>query len=334
MAWSDFLWQGAPPPSVTTNAVGSQYLPDWYQDYTRGIAGKATAVATSMENSPVPAASVAGFSGDQTSGFGRIRSNVGSWQPHLAQAGAATEGLVPTANRAAGVAQGAVAGPAGQWTQQWSQYMSPYTQGVVDNIARLGVRNWNEQILPGINDQFIGNGQFGSTRNADVVARAGRDVSADILGQQSGALQQGYFGSADIMANDANRQQQQQQLQANTALAGGGMQVGALGQAAGLFSGLGQQKSALGFADGQSLVGIGQQQQAQQQKTLDTSFENNMRRYTQPWEILNNLNSITRGMQLPSTTMGSTNQPLPGAGYAPGAFGALSNVYGAVTAGR
>lgn len=357
MSAFDFLWQGSPPPSVTTNSVSSSYLPDWYQDYVKGIAGKATSTAGMYEGSPVPAQSVAGLNGDQYASFQAARGNVGSWAPQLGQAVSATNQIVPTANQGAGTAMGYaapaihnanadVAGPAGQFTNTWQQYMSPYTQGVVDNIARLGVRNWNENIMPGINDQMIGSGQFGSKRNADVLGRAGRDVSADILGQQAGALQQGYYGAAGIQAQDANRQQQQQQIQANTALSGGqfgantalagtGMQVGALGQAAGLFSGLGQQRSALGFGDAQALSGIGSQQQQQQQNVLSTDYANNMAAYNQPWDILNNMNSVVRGMQLPSTTMGSVNAPLSRgqAPFGPSALGALGNVYAASSAG-
>lgn len=378
MAWSDFLWQGAPPPSVTTDASSSQYLPAWYQDYVKGIAGKATAVAGMQEGTPIPGQSVAGFNPDQYAAFDQARKNVGSWQPQLQQAVGATNAIAPTATQGAATAMGyadpavrnatgyadaggaaamrAVAGPAGDFRSSWSQYMSPYTQSVVDNIARLGVRNWNENIAPGVNDTMIGSGQFGSTRNADVLARAGRDVQADILGQQAGALQQGYGVAANIQAADANRAQQQQQMQgqtalsagqlgantslsggqlgANTALAGSGMQIGALGQVASLNSGLAQQRSALGFGDAQALGAVGNQQQGQEQKVLDTDYANNMAAYNQPWQILGNLNDVTRGMQLPTSTTSTVSQPLPGAGYSPGALGALGNVYGTLNSSK
>lgn len=121
----------------------------------------------------------------------------------------------------------AVAPGAQDWTSNYSKYMSPYTSDVVDNIARLGKRNWEDTIMPGINSSMIGAGQFGSTRNADILSKAGLSANQDILGQQANALQSGYTTGAGIFANDANRIQQQQQLQANTDLAGGNMMQGA-----------------------------------------------------------------------------------------------------------
>ena len=87
-----------------------------------------------------------------------------------------------------------------------SAYMSPYQSGVVDEIGRLGSRNLTENILPKINDTFIGSGQFGSDRNANTIGKAIRDTSRDIAGQQSAALQAGYGQAGQLFTSDANRQ--------------------------------------------------------------------------------------------------------------------------------
>lgn len=86
-----------------------------------------------------------------------------------------------------------------------SAYMSPYTSSVVDEIGRLGSRNLTENILPNINDTFIGSGQFGSDRNAATIGRAIRDTSADIAGKQASALEAGYGQAGQLFTSDQNR---------------------------------------------------------------------------------------------------------------------------------
>jgi len=55
------------------------------------------------------------------------------------------------------------------------QFMNPYTSGVIDANNQQSNQNLTENILPGVNSTFTGNGQFGSTRNADFENRAIRD---------------------------------------------------------------------------------------------------------------------------------------------------------------
>jgi hypothetical protein len=63
-----------------------------------------------------------------------------------------------------------------------------------------------EQILPGINDQFIAGGSAGGSRNAEMFSRAARDTSENILAQQNAALQSGYTGALTASQADLTRQ--------------------------------------------------------------------------------------------------------------------------------
>lgn len=105
-------------------------------------------------------------------------------------------------------------------------YMSPYTQNVVSEIARQGNQNFSENILPELNSAFVGSGQFGSTRNMEMAARAARDTQANILGAQSQALQQGYGQAGNFANMDLSRMGQ---LGSQVGQLGLG-QMGALGQ--------------------------------------------------------------------------------------------------------
>ena len=329
----DYLFGGTPPPSINTNIASSNGLPDWYQEFLRGTAGRAVDLASQDQTTPLPARSTAGFNNDQMQAFSTARGNVGAWRPGIAGASNLVQGMTPTLAMGADQASNAVAGGAANFTDNYKQYMSPYTSAVTDNIARLGTRNFNENIMPGINSSMIGSGQFGSERNADVLARAGRDASADITGAQSQAMQTGYATAGSLFGADASRQQQQQQLQASTALAGSGALAQGMNTQANTMGGLAQSASALGLGDAQALGAAGQQQQNFQQNVYDTNYQNAMDGVNRPWQVLNNTNSVVRGMQLPSTVTQSTNAPQQGAGYTTGALGALGAAYGA-TANR
>lgn len=315
----DWMLQGTANPlysSGPTTTTASSSTPDWYNDYIKGIAGKGMELADRAQNQPVPQQSIAGFTPDQLQAFQQVRNNQGVWQPGMAAAVGLNDQAVGQAAGAAGSANAAVAGPAADFRQNWQSYMSPYTQSVVAEIGRLGQQNFAEKIMPGVTSSMIGSGQFGSERNADVLGRAARDAAANITGQQAAALESGYAQAGTLFNADANRQQQQQQLQANTALAGGQLAAGTSMDASKNRGALTQAQHALGLSDAQQLQAIGQQQQQLNQAGLDTAYNNQVAQNNAGWSQLDNLNSIVRGAQLP-TSQTSTNT------------GALTRTYGA-----
>lgn len=348
----DFLFNGAPPQSVTGATASLTGMPDWYQEYMRGIAGKATENA-GLGYQQYPGQRLAGFNQDQQNAFNVTRNSQGAWQPMVQGALGAASQALPTASSFLGAgaqyadqgvtgvglaqqqANQAVSGPSEMWTNNWQQYMSPYTSGVVNEIGRLGNQNLQENVLPGINNSFIGSGGFGSTRNADMIGRGIRDSQRDITGAQSMALQQGYGTSAGIFNQDMARQQALQGLQANTALQGGqlygnaalqaGQQANAAGQigaaaadqSAQRLGALGQLQQQLGYQDAGALGAIGSAQQGLQQQGLDLGYNNFLEQRGWNWDTLNNLNSVLRGMQLPTSQTSVTNQPYGNVGTSP-----------------
>lgn len=321
----DYLFQDQLPASMNQTAVGSSSGPDWYNDYIKGIAGKGLELAGNTANQPIPQQSIAGFTPDQLQAFQQVRGNQGAYKPMTD----AAQGQFGQAGQAAGAANAAVAGPSANFTQNWDKYMSPYTQSVVSEIARLGNQNFSENVMPQINASMIGAGQFGSERNADVLGRAGRDVQQNISGQQAGALESGYSTAGNLFNQDANRAQQQQQLQAQTAL-GGGALSNATGQNLGA---LGQTVSALGLADAQALQATGQQQQQLNQLGLDTGYNNQVAANNWDWSNLNNLSTIVRGAQLPTTQTSINNGPLSRS-FSPSPLTQLGTTFGAMSGSK
>lgn len=285
MALTDFLFNGSPPPSVTNTSTAVQGLPDWYQDYQKGILAKANAIA----NSPYPA-----YSGELIAPQGALTVAAQQQAQNLPNVGqpaqAAGQGALQSiANRGGAVDQNV-----------FNSYLSPYTNGVVDQIARLGQRNLTENLLPQVNDTFTGAGQFGSGRNADFTGRVVRDANESILNQQAGALQAAYQGA---MTGYLNGQGQ---------LAGAGSSLGQLGL---------NQHSA-GIADVASLDQLGQGQQTTQQNldtALKTEFQNQA---NYPRQNIGFLQSILSGQQVPTSTTTVSNGP--GNNYQPSALAQLA----------
>lgn len=198
MADTSYLF-GSNTPSTLSGTVTDMgtNLPAWLQEYTRGLAGQATAVAgeayqpyTSPTNSATygeDAGRIAGFTPLQQQAQAGVQANQGNYKPYTDYASQ----TLPQAQNA---------------------YMSPYTDQVVDRIAQLGQRNLTENLLPQVNSTFTGAGQFGSTRNADFTNRALRDANESILGQQANALQTGYSQAQNAALQDLTRQAQLGQL--------------------------------------------------------------------------------------------------------------------------
>lgn len=352
------LTTGVQAPPTDANTASNRDLPAWYQQYTANLGSQAAGLAQNLNQQPLPYASVAGFNPAQQQAFSQVQAQQGQTAPNMQKAQSLINQIAPTSAAMVDYAQGAVGAPAmetgssiqpwaqgaqdaasgsaDEWTANYQKYMSPYTSQVVDNIARLGKRNFEDNIMPGVNSSMIGSGQFGSTRNADILSRAGVNAANDITGQQSNALQAGYNGGAAIFAQDAGRKQSQQQMQAQTALAGGNLMQGALSADAGrvqqqgqiqaqtALSGSGAATSALNTAgnslgalsqmsqnaqntDTQSLLNIGNQQQALQQKGYDTALANANFGRTDPWTQLQNQQNIMQGVQLPALTTSATS---------------------------
>lgn len=375
-------------PNLTTAAT-QQTLPDWYTSFLENLSTRGTQIA-GQPHAPYEGPRVAGFSPMQQQAFGQVQGAASSAQPGLLQvqqylaglgpqvqsmlgAGAAASGQgteiaanagaqaqgalgqfgsgsVDAATTASQQANAGLAGPTPTFPGQMTEYMSPYTSSVVNEIGRLGNRNFTENIMPGVADSFVASGQSGSSRHADMLGRAMRDAQADISGKQAMALESGYRTAADIFGADANRGLQRDTVRASTALQGGQLTSGALGQMAQLGSntalgtgrlgvdsanssaattnqgasilgnfGIGSanaqgsiasQMQQLGLGGANALYTMGAAQQGQQQQGLDTAYQDYLRSQSYDMNQLTQLRGLMSGLQLP--TGGTSVQSSPG----------------------
>lgn len=273
----DFLFNGSPPANTTAATVSQTNMPDWYQEYTRGLLAKSNAIAAEPYQA-YGGQRIADPGADVTQSYDLTRQNIGNYQPamNLGQQYLTTAG--------------------GGFNQtEFDKYLNPYTENVNSRIAQLGQRNLTENLLPGVNQTFTGAGQFGGSRHADFTARAVRDANESILGQQAQTM---------LNAQNAAMQGYQQGQQITGA---SGQQLGALGQAV----------QGAGIKDAAALQAIGQEQQALQQKSLDTAYQDFLTQ--RDWDLnrAQFLNQQIRGFNPPTSTASTSSQPGDYRSYSP-----------------
>jgi hypothetical protein len=310
MSRSSFLAEGMeiPQGSALSDTTKQTVLPDWYTNYAMDILANQRAVSTNPY-ATYQGPRVADFTPLQEKSFGLTETAAGAYQPLLGEA--------TTVAQAAANAPGAlnVAQPyltqAGQTSvSNIGQYMNPYNEAVTNRIAELGTRNLTENIMPQIEGRYIQAGQlgYGARDGAGTpsgmmtdTSRAVRDVSADILAQQTAALQSGYNQAAGLAGTDLSRfgtlantagglaqTQQQQQLAASGAL-----------------SNLGARAQELGLTGANAIAGVGALQQQQGQKNLDVAYGDFLRQQGYPQEQINNMVNAFKGVAsgVPSATL-------------------------------
>jgi hypothetical protein len=252
-------------------------MPDWYQEYVRGLLGRSNQVAA-MDYTPFPGQRLADQTDPTLQSYDMTQQNVGIQNP------------------AFGTAQTAMTGVAGGFNQnQFNQYLNPYTTQVNDVISQLGARNLSENLLPAINDTFTGAGQFGGSRNAEFTNRALRDTQQSILNQQSQNMNQGFQQSMQ-----GYLQGQGQALEAGQGL-----------------TNLGGQQQAGAMRDAAALNAVGQEQQQYAQQGLDIGYGNFLEQRDWPKEMAAFMNQQVRGFNPPTSTTqsyagpGQSYQPSP-----------------------
>lgn len=272
MAFTDFLFNGQPPPVVDTTTNQQSQMPLWYSQYIASLANNASQIASTPYQA-FPGPQVAGFTPTQQQAQQYVQNNATAWQP-------AMQSAMQSSQRGAAPFSG----------DQLNQFMSPYIGNVVNEIGRLGQQNLTETALPTLQSQFIGSGGFGGKIDQDTTARLIRDTNANILGQQGAALQGGF---QNAMTNYG--QWQDRALQ-------GGQNL----------SGLAQAQQGLDVGTAGALDTVGQQQQQLQQQNLNVAQQNYQNELNYPYQQANFLSSILTGKAMPQNNVTTQSQPFNG----------------------
>jgi hypothetical protein len=327
-------------------------------DYTLGLISRANAIAAEPYQE-YGGPRVAGFTPDTQNAFNQTRIASNAYQGPLAQAlgltGQASQAnpfatASPYLSNAASMTQQAANAPgalsaASPYMQQAggtftggnvNQYMDPYVQNVVNRSADLANRNFNENLMPGIQDKFTRAGQYGSKGMLTDATRAARDTTENIQSQANAALSQAYQNAGQLYGADASRagtlaqlagslsgQDQASRLQAASQLGQLGNTAGTLqGQTGALqlqagqqYGALGQSAQQLGLQGAAALDTIGQEQQTLNQRNLDTAYSDFQNQTQYPRQTIDWMSSVIRG--IPYSQTSNTTQTGPASVYQP-----------------
>jgi hypothetical protein len=234
---------------------------------------------------------VAGFSPDQSSAYDLVRQgvqgNVGAG--YLGQAGQAAQG-------AAAYQPQMVGAPNLGISSQAHQFMDPYqnrwTNDVVNTTLADLDRSRQMAILSG-EDQAIGAGAYGGSRHgvADSLTNEAALRQAAMAAAQ--LRSQGFNTAAQYGAGDAGAANQYGLTQAQMALQSGlaNQQAGLAGANLGLgasqqLAGLSDQQRAQYFQNAAALEASGGAQQTQDQRALDSAYQQWMQQQNYPYQQL------------------------------------------------
>ena len=226
---------------------------------------------------------VAGFSPDQLRQFQATRG--------IFESGMAfdpTKGLQTLAQE-----QRPMAAPAASLLgQDISAYQSPYQQQVID-LAMQDIQRQADIARGGAQERAIRAGAFGGSRSALLEAESQRPYAEQMARTAAGLRQSGFEQAQRAAEADVARQQQM-------AMFAPQFELQARQQQAGLLGGLaGQQLQGLGL-----LGGIGQQQQALQQRAIEAQRGEFARALAYPQQQLGLLATGVSGVQPTVTTTG------------------------------
>ena len=164
-------------------------LPDYLQDTGKDLARQMTATYSApLDTSKFMGPQyVAGMDPAQTQAYGLATQGVGSYQPYLQAA------------QAASTAQAGLTGP--MTGQQLTDYTSPYQGQVIDETLRQYDLS-RQGGMQNIKDAAVGTGNFGGGREGAMLGQYQGDTLANRAGIRSGLLQQGYMDAQNRRAQD------------------------------------------------------------------------------------------------------------------------------------
>jgi len=213
---------GVAPPETSSTSTKTTELPDYASNYlqnitnlgNQAIANGGVAGLGSLQNEAINLASPLAFSGSETAGMGANMIGQGGYTP-------AYTGI--------------------------NNYLNPYTQSVVNEMARLQNQQVQNSVLPNLWAGSAGTGGFGSRRQGQIASGTLTNLQQNLLGKQTEALQTGWKDALAASQADLNRQ-----ITAGTAAGNLATQ---------------QQNIATGGL--KTLTDMGALEQAQRQKELD-----------------------------------------------------------------
>lgn len=289
-------------PSTTTTV---QDIPAWEQGYVTDLLGQAQTVAA-QPYQQFPGQQVAGFTNDQNQAFSNIEGQQASINPLQSAATGQSNAGANTANGIYGAGSPYLQASTMAASPQGIQaYMSPYTNDVVQGLQNTANQNWNQNIMPSVNNEFVGSGQYGSGRNAQVLGQAANNFQTNLNSSVANALESGYTTAGNQAATEAGLLGNAGTSLGNLAATQGNEQ---LASGANLQN-IANSQNSNALTNSQALQAVGQQQQQLNQTNLNTAQQNWQNQVNYPAQQTEYLNQIIRGLPAPTATTSASQSP-------------------------
>lgn len=242
---------------------------------------------------------LAGFTGDQLSGFDMARQNANQSQQSL--------------NGATGQLNSTIGGDYLGYSPGKNALLgqnNPYLQGQIDAAQGDVKRQFENSVFNNTDATMARSGAFGGSAWQQAQGENARQMSGE-LGRVSNDMRMADYGlQAQLGESDLNRQSQNYQAERARQL-----------QAAGMLPGMAQ----AGYQNSQALLGIGDAQQGQNQSGLDLQYGDWLNQQNYPTQQLDVMgNAIRTLMGSGSNTTATGTNPVQRNGTASALGGALS----------
>ena len=216
---------------------------------------------TSQSYQPFTGNRTADFSADKTGAFDLIRKSTGSFKPYL---DAATS-MTGTAS-------------AGVTPEMLQRHMNPYTQEVIDRSADEILRS-SGIINRGNTQKAVNTGNYGGSRHGVVEAENNRNTLRAIADMTAATTSKAY----------------------ESALSAGQTDLARMIQAAQAMAGFGNINQAGQLRDAAAVGSIGSEVEAKDQRGLDIAYQDYMRQYAYPFDMLKYRQDLLAGNATPPT---------------------------------
>jgi hypothetical protein len=290
---------GSAPANTTSQTTQTTDLPDWAKPYAQDVLSKGKAVTDINQNpyQPYGGERIAGFSDLQNQSFQGAQNMQPSQQLGMGT-GMAT---------GAGIGGMSIAGQANPYgfQNQVGGYMNPY----MNQILAPQLAEANRQYDIGATKQQSAAtqaGAFGGSREAIMAAENERNRNTGLNQIYGQGLNTAY-------TNAQNQYNQNLQNQ----LAGYGL----MGQSASTLGQLGQNQYTQNMGINALQNQYGAQQQAQQQKGLDTAYNDFLTQKNYPYQQLSYMANLVRGTPMGMNTASQVYQAPPSTAQTLGALG-------------
>lgn len=267
---TDFLFGSSPAQGPLSVDASVQGVPDYVQTYQLGLLNMGNQLA-SQPYANYPGQTVANLTPDQLQAQQMTEQNANAANPALQQ----SQNLYSQAGQ-------------GFNQNNFNQYMNPYQNDVVNALTNASNTNFSQNVMPQLNSQFVGNGMYGGSRNAQILSDAAVQNQQNLNNQIASTEQTGYQNAMNAYQTGTNQQ---------------------IASAQGLGSLAGQINNS-NLQNESALNAVGQQQQNQNQTSLNAAYNNFTQQQQYPYQQLGFLSGLLSNNQaeIPySTQQSQTN---------------------------